>query len=143
MNPFARAMGAGSAIEAGQTIVRGLADPFNLFGFKGKTTGEQEAEKEKKNLDTLAATQAMRAEQQRRDEEDLNKIVAERSAIQMQNAQAERDALSHKMAGMTIEERRTEILKQIADTEKKHGADCRPTSQTASSTGKSKAGRRA
>jgi hypothetical protein len=118
MNPFARAMGAGSAIEAGQTIVRGLADPFNLFGFKGKTTSEQEAEKEKKNLDTLAATQAMRAEQQRRDEEDLNKIVAERSAIQMQNAQAERDALSHKMAGMTIEERRTEILKQIADTEK-------------------------
>lgn len=118
MNPFARAMGTGSAVEAGQTIFRGLADPFNLFGFKGKTTGEQEAEKEKKNLDTLAATQAMRAEQQRRDEEDLNKIVAERSAIQMQSAQAERDALSHKMAGMTIEERRTEILKQIADTEK-------------------------
>ena len=118
MNPFARAMGTGSAVEAGQTIFRGLLDPFNLFGFKGKTTGEQEAEKEKKNLDTLAATQAMKAEQQRRDEEDLNKIVAERSAIQLQNAQAERDALSHKMAAMTIEERRTEILKQIADTEK-------------------------
>lgn len=52
------------------------------------------------------------------DEKRIAELNREQTASAQTKAQAERDALSHKMAGMTIEERRTEILKQIADTEK-------------------------
>lgn len=52
------------------------------------------------------------------DEKRIAELNREQTASAQIKAQAERDALSHKMAGMTIEERRTEILKQIADTEK-------------------------
>ena len=46
---------------------------------------------------------------------DLNR---EQAASAQTKAQAERDALSHKMASMSIEDRRTEIIRQIAETEK-------------------------
>jgi hypothetical protein len=117
MNPFARAMGTGSAIEAGQTVARGLLDPFNLFGLKGKTTGEKQAEDEKKNIDRLAQIQATRAEQQRRDEEDLNKIVSERSAIEMQRAAIERETMQHRLGAMAAEERRARIVEEISSIE--------------------------
>jgi hypothetical protein len=118
MNPFARAMGTGSALEAGQTVARGILDPFNLFGFKGKTTGEKQADDEKKNIDRLAQIQATRAEQQRRDEEDLNKIVSERSAIEMQRAATERETMQHRLGAMAAEERRAKIISEIATVEK-------------------------
>jgi hypothetical protein len=118
MNPFARAMGTGSAIEAGQTVARGLLDPFNLFGMKGKTTSEKQAEDEKKNIDRLAQIQATRAEQQRRDEEDLNKIVSERSAIEMQRAATERETMQHRLGAMAAEERRARIVEEISSIEK-------------------------
>ena len=117
MNPFARAMGTGSAIEAGQTVARGFLDPFNLFGLKGKTTSEKQAEDEKKNIDRLAQIQATRAEQQRRDEEDLNKIVSERSAIEMQRAATERETMQHRLGAMAAEERRARIVEEISSIE--------------------------
>jgi hypothetical protein len=69
----------------------------------------------------LTEAEKMRESVLKRNAEDEKRIAdlnREQTASAQTKAQAERDALSHKMAGMTIEERRTEILKQIADTEK-------------------------
>lgn len=69
----------------------------------------------------LTEAEKMREAILKRNAEDEKRIVElnrEQTASAQTKAQAERDALSHKMSGMTIEERRTEILKQIADTEK-------------------------
>jgi hypothetical protein len=53
------------------------------------------------------------------DEKRIAELNREQTASAQTKAQAERDALSSKLAGMSLEDRRKEIVNQIAETQKK------------------------
>lgn len=88
-----------------------------LYGEDEMSPGKQRDKAAKKVLESEKFREAA-LKRNAEDEKRIAELNREQTASAQTKAQAERDALSHKMAGMTIEERRTEILKQIADTEK-------------------------
>lgn len=75
-----------------------------------------------KRLDTLRRQRALALELDARDQRAINQLIVERSNLESQQAQAQQASLASRMAAMTIEERRAEIISQITNAENDQSA---------------------
>lgn len=117
-NPFARAQTTSSLGEAAGVVTRGFLDPFNLFGFDKKTSGEKKLDDESKAEKARLEFRQRSLELQREAEREINQISSERQGIVAKQHAAEQEVHSARLQSLKPEERRSELVKEIHRAEK-------------------------
>ena len=75
-----------------------------------------------KRLDTLRRQRALALELEARDQAAINELIRERETLENQQAQAQQASLAARISAMSAEERRAEIISQIANAENDQSA---------------------